>query len=251
MIFSKLGSDGTLRSGSKCLASKNGVLILDSCSFAVDGESASAIQWTTTDSMTGSYIEQGSKAPIRIELSQCSGHGDTLDIEFVPGMQHRYHSSQVAGRTMPPLLLPHAVTYWLGTDCQHVWCLGTAWKTAHCALSADAHECTGGHFEGGTVGALYPDCYWNASVTMPTVETAAISSGCKGCCLHTTWTKTGYLPLAGLQETAQTGNCAAICGGTPPPAPQNDTAAITSQMLFPVRICNRHLVRPLACALEN
>ena len=114
MIFSKLGSDGTLRSGSKCLASKTGVLILDSCSSAVDGESPSAIQWTTTDSMTGSYIEQGSKAPIRIELSQGSGHGDTLDIEFVPGMQHRYHSSRVAGRTMPPLLLPHAVAHWLG-----------------------------------------------------------------------------------------------------------------------------------------
>ena len=115
MIFSKLGSDGTLRSGSKCLASKTGVLILDSCSSAVDGESPSAIQWTTTDSMTGSYIEQGSKAPIRIELSQDSGHGGpTLDIEFVPGMRHRYHSSQAAGRTMHPLLLPHAVAHWLG-----------------------------------------------------------------------------------------------------------------------------------------
>ena len=106
IIFSKLGADGTLRSGPNCLASKNGVLILDSCSSAVDGdESPSAIKWTTTDSITGSYIEQASKAPIQIELSQGGGHRDTLDIEFVPGMQHYYHSSQVGGRR---ILLPHA-----------------------------------------------------------------------------------------------------------------------------------------------
>lgn len=190
--FSKPKADGTLRSGSKCLANKNGRLILVNCNDFGDA----AANWTTTDSMTGSYVEHGSNKPIRIAVSKAAGHADMLEIRFVPG---------------------------------------DAWKTARCALSASAHECIGGHFEGGSIGKAYPDCYWNATVNMPVVETAAITEGCKGCCLHTSWTKTGYLSQPGVQEMAQAGQCASICGGSQ----KNDTkgATITSQMLFPVRIC--------------
>jgi hypothetical protein len=53
-------------------------------------------------------------------------------------------------------------------------CAGGAWETAHCALNAFQSECTHGRFEGGSVGKTYPDCYWNATVKLPVVETAAI-----------------------------------------------------------------------------
>jgi hypothetical protein len=83
VAFSKLGTDGTLRSGSKCLASNHSALILANCSSKMDGITT---QWTTTDSMTGSYVEQRSEKPIRIKLSTVGEHG-SLDIQFVPGVQ--------------------------------------------------------------------------------------------------------------------------------------------------------------------
>ena len=87
VTFSNLGADGTLRSGSKCLGIKDGVLILDSCSSAMDADgSISAMEWTTTNSVAGSYIEHGSNKPIRIALTKAG-----LDITFVPGMYHPTH----------------------------------------------------------------------------------------------------------------------------------------------------------------
>ena len=110
---------------------------------------------------------------------------------------------------------------------------GGAWNTAHCVLSEGSSKCNGGHYTGGSVGAAMPDCMWNATVELPVVTPSEFSEGCKGEG-QALWTKTGYLEAPGIQELADGGNCASICGG-PPPAPSNSTGAtITPDMLFPV-----------------
>eukprot|EP01043_Picozoa_sp_COSAG02_P033773 COSAG02_NODE_2323_length_9134_cov_28.189928_8_plen_280_part_00 len=92
VTFSKLRADGTLRSGSKCLGNRGGVLILDSCTSVVDADgSTSAIEWTMTDSVSGSYIEYGSNKPVRITLSKAAEGGNMMDITFVPGMYQPHH----------------------------------------------------------------------------------------------------------------------------------------------------------------
>jgi hypothetical protein len=113
--------------------------------------------------------------------------------------------------------------------------LGSAWSTANCTLSSSSHSshsssvdidgtsgssvsstprietpiraepihktsqpdrCVDGRFVGGPVGADYPDCVWNATISLPTIETTETSAGCKGCCLHTSWVKRGCVASA-------------------------------------------------------
>ena len=112
-----------------------------------------------------------------------------------------------------------------------------SWSTANCSLSATGDACDGGHFAGGNIGKTFPTCVWNASVAMPHIQVDAVSSGCKGCCLRTLWTKRGGGGASDdrIQSTSS-GNCPRGCGGSPPgPSPPlSKGRAITPQSLFPV-----------------
>ena len=73
--------DGSLRAegaddAELCLSNNAGSLSLSSCTPTLDGQT-----WTTTDSLTGAYVEQGSKHGIEIVADQAKS---SLDIKFVP-----------------------------------------------------------------------------------------------------------------------------------------------------------------------
>lgn len=120
--------------------------------------------------------------------------------------------------------------------------LGSAWSTANCTLVAggsgghqvameiDPAECLRGHFAGGSVGARYPACWWNATIAMPTIETSSTTSGCGGCCLHTVWKKRSFATANADLASVSSGQCMAGCGGVP-----NAThgAFISPHQLFP------------------
>ena len=88
---------------------------------------------------------------------------------------------------------------------------------ANCTLSTDSQWCNHGHFLGGDVGQRFPDCYWNASIAMPHMETETITSACHGCCIHTVWTRRGWTSASDDRvQSATTGTCPVThCKTTP------------------------------------
>jgi hypothetical protein len=149
--------DGSLRaegSAELCLSSTaaaaaagagaGGSLSLRRCTPTLDGQG-----WTTTDSMTGAYIEQVNKSAV-----------------FSPAAGDRQTGFPDAGQ----LLLQgskHGVAIVADqaqTSLDIKFVPPAAWTEANCSLSADGTVCSSGHFSGGPIGKMYPTCRWNASV---------------------------------------------------------------------------------------
>ena len=136
--------------------------------------------WTATNAVSGRYIEKNTKRPLHITETWTMRDGVRLFFEFLDGVY---------------------------------------WNTANCSLGAEGKVCSGGHFEGGSVGEDFPGCLWNASVALPVISNnGQVNAACKGCCKGTTWTKVGYAATASLQS-ATSGSCAVPCAAAPGPAP--------------------------------
>ena len=155
--------------------------------------------WTTVGSITGAWDEPASHNPMQfVEQTQKGGEKSQVLISFDHGASR-------------------------------------FWSTANCSVSADGKACDGGHFAGGSVGKAVPTCVWNATIAMPHIQVASISAGCKGCCLHTLWTKRGGGSATDDRlQSSSSGNCPRSCGSSPVNPPSAKGRAITPHSLFPV-----------------